>query len=486
MTSAASLPYDHPTRLGLRQLAGGDVEAALESARGYQRQHHVDHLPAAAVPGVLAGLKRKVLKVLQAAGLFVVLEGGGAFEVRSLDQADTAALAALLEGKPAGAPSASTLRQRRRRQRLRAELDARLAGEGTPPPSSPQAPSLARGELPPAAPAVPPSMRDPAPGHAPGHAAGHAPLSRRDSDGCHAVTEVVTSPSSPPPPAQESAETPPFSSRTGGVTPSRVPARGISPSSLSIPFSKEEGEGEIPPSPPVTPSAVTPPLSAPPPSAPPTSAPASSRPAGVVPLGSLLPPLAPPAPPAAPAAEDEPAPPIDPAEARAAQVATWWREATGLSLAARDEDAVRVRVQEGASLEDFRAALAHVLTEAWFQADDSRRAPRVACGKLWAECVRKGRSKLSKGTGAGSPPSSPRSAAAGPSSTPAPALPPLASAPPKPAPERVPFSERPTHSPARKLPCCGQVYVPVPELGAWLRPDVLQAHLASLAPEATG
>lgn len=216
MTTSA-LPYDHPARLGLRQLVAGDAEAALESARGYLRQHHLQTLPAPAVPGVLAGLKRKVLRVLRDVGLFVALEGGTAYEVRDLGAVDQAALEQLLAGRRAasssGAPSAATLRQRRRRERLRLERDSA-----------------------PVTPAVTPS----------GHAVTTPPVTPVTTTEVTPVTVSVTA----PPEAPVTEETPDLAaneSAAGGVTPALAYACGENSPSLPLSnFEKEEGEEREP------------------------------------------------------------------------------------------------------------------------------------------------------------------------------------------------------------------------------------------------
>lgn len=240
MTTSA-LPYDHPARLGLRQLVAGDAEAALESARGYLRQHHLQTLPAPALPGVVAGLKRKVVKVMREVGLLVALEGGAAYEVRDLGAVDQAALEQLLAGRRAGsssgAPSAATLRQRRRRERLR---------QG----------ATSERDIAPVTPAVTPSC----------HAVTPHPVTPVTTTDVTPVTPTVTA----PPEAPVTEETPAFpleepvtSERDSGL------AYACGENSPSLPLSnskKEEGE-EREPSSVTAPRASSPPAPLPAPQA---------------------------------------------------------------------------------------------------------------------------------------------------------------------------------------------------------------------------
>lgn len=401
--TGAPLPYDHPTRLGLRHLVGGDAEAALESARGYQRQHHLDRLPAAALDGVLAGLKRRVIKVLRGVGLFVALEGG-AFEVRSLDQVDPAALEALLAGKQSSTPgqlsqTPAAVRKRRERER-KAEAEAQARGQGraaaTPPSVPPPAPVA-----PVTAPVTPPVTDD-----VTGRDRG------RDIENCHAVTAASPGPDSP--------ENPPKSGPVQGVTSSREPARGEnSLSSPSILFSKDREDGEGP----------------------------LSR--------------------------------AEAAEATVARIEALWSEVTGRpvsDLKGPDSNAIRVRVQEGAKLHEFRAAFAHASLTEWYLADASRLLPRLVCGSRWDECRRKGSARLSRPSAS--------SSAAPPSSRPAPTSVPRPAPPAPPALESLPaeirFVDRPDHSPLRTLPHFSHGYVPVRERGVWLRPDLFRAQAPAL------
>lgn len=407
--TAAPLPYDHPTRLGLRQLVGGDAEAALESARGYQRQHHLDRLPAAAVPGVLAGLKRRVIKVLRGVGLFVALEGGAAFEVRDLDQVDPAALEALLAGKQHPGPGqlsmtpAAIRKRRERKRKAEAEAEAQARGQGraaapapSVPPPAPLAPTAA-----PVTASVTPSVT--------GRDRG------RDIENCHAVTASGTAAS----PGPESPENPPKSGPVQGVTSSREPARGEnSPSSPSILFSKDREDGEAP----------------------------LSR--------------------------------AEALDSTVARVEALWSEVTGrpgTDLKGADSNAIRVRVQEGAKLHEFRAAFAHSSLSEWYLADASRQLPRLVCGSRWDECRRKGSVRLSQSAPASAPPPSSRP-------VPASALRPAPPAPPalESLPAEIRFVDRPGHSPGRKLPHLGHDYVPVRERGVWLRPDLFRAQAPTL------
>jgi hypothetical protein len=221
-------------------------------------------------------------------------------------------------------------------------------------------------------------------------------------------------------PGLESLETPPKSSPGQGVTSSREPARGEnSPSSPSILFSKDREDGEGP----------------------------LSR--------------------------------AEAAEATVARIEALWSEVTGRpvsDLKGPDSNAIRVRVQEGAKLHEFRAAFAHASLTEWYLADASRLLPRLVCGSRWDECRRKGSARLSRPSAS--------SSAAPPSSRPAPTSVPRPAPPAPPALESLPaeirFVDRPDHSPLRKLPHLSHDYVPVRERGVWLRPDLFRAQAPAL------
>lgn len=219
--------------------------------------------------------------------------------------------------------------------------------------------------------------------------------------------------------------------------------------SFSLPtFQKKEGEGEeISPQPPASRPAVTPTL-------PTLTGPLAG------PLASALASI-----PGAP--RPEPPSPEAQLEADAARAAALWAEVTGHAvdeLRPRDLDAIRVRCQERAPAADFRAAFAWAASEPWY-AEGDRAWPRLVCGSKWAECVRKGKTRL----GSSSPQSQRRPVDAAPlSQPPTPA--------PQPPPETVPIPAG--HHPARPLHTRGATYRCLPEEGHALRLDLYLARQA--------
>jgi len=160
------------------------------------------------------------------------------------------------------------------------------------------------------------------------------------------------------------------------------------------------------------------------------------------------------------------APEGDPIEVRTTAAAALWAEMTGRTvsaLAPRDLDAIRVRVQERATAQDFRAAFGWATSEPWYGEGD-RSWPRLVCGSKWEECRRKGR--RSNGNG---PSSSPRP----------PAGPPVPPAPPSPRPEppeTLPYGGPYAH-PTRLRDHLGARYQPLPAEGIYLRQDLYMARL---------
>lgn len=155
----------------------------------------------------------------------------------------------------------------------------------------------------------------------------------------------------------------------------------------------------------------------------------------------------------------------DPIELRTAEAAGLWAEATGRTVEAlspRDLSAIRVRVQERASVRDFRAAFAWAASEPWY-AEGDRAWPRLVCGSRWEDCKRRGLRLLG-----GAPPSK------------SPGPPPAAAAAPAPRrepPETLPYGGPYAH-PTRLRDYLGARYQPLPAEGIYLRQDLYLARQA--------
>lgn len=289
---------------------------------------------------------------------------------------------------------------------------------------------------------------------------------RRDTRG---VTEAVTPGVTPPVTGSVTASVtgrdaprdsgvfPEESPTSPGVTPpvtappSREPAPACagenSPLLSSPDLKKEEGEGEEnspspPPSGTVTPG-VTPP--------------GTAALAGLVTaaLAGL---------PSSPSERD--------GEEAVSRVVALWSELLdrpAASLAPRDLDAIRVRLQERAPLGDFRAAFAWAASEPWYREGD-RCHPRLICGSRWDECRRKGRALRRHEP----PPSAP---------TPEPSPTPPPPSAPRPAPDTLPYASDPYRHPTRVKSAFGTTYQPVPEEGLYLRTDLFLARRQGRAAE---
>lgn len=417
---ASTLPYDHPTRLQLRALAGGDVEAALASAQLYLEEHRQRALPAPALAGVLAGLRRKVRAILVEARLLVALEGGAAFEVRPLEQADPSALAALVAGKRAAAPGDREREAAKLRKRKQRELE-KQRGEASPP-SAPSPGPVTSGVTPPVtAPVTPRDMADVTPVTAP-------------------VTAPVTSPATDPEPGpatEVSPEKPADSTATAtaDVTPPShaCASEENSPSPLppSQNFKNQEGEEREE-----------------------KSGERDAGHAGVV------------------------------AQVVAAWSAVTGRpegEALEADRAAvrRRLDGGATWEQFRAALAHLTFEFA---AGGWFAAGDRSRLATL-CGKPWEEAVRKGTLRLRPPAPVASPPppSTPTlsfAAFLGPAPQGLARTAPPAPAPvsPSPPPELIPFSAYPTHGRQRVFFAHDLRYPPCPERGGWLRPDLVAAQ----------
>ena len=156
----------------------------------------------------------------------------------------------------------------------------------------------------------------------------------------------------------------------------------------------------------------------------------------------------------------------DPIEAGVSAAAALWSEATGTAateLQPRDLNAIRVRVQEKSTREDFRAAFAFAASDPWYSESD-RCWPRLVCGSRWEDCKRKGR-RLLPSSGA-APSSSRRPVEAPPAAAPSPR--------PEP-PETLPYGDRYSH-PTRIRDHLGARYQPLPEEGIYLRMDLFMAR----------